>query len=404
MNGKIKFTSLPKAEGEKYPLDFLGLEEAKKAKRFHESFDAYKKTPLRELKGLAEALGVETVLLKDESYRFGLNAFKVLGGSYAIGRYIADMLHEDIDNLPYERLISEDVRKRLGDLTFITATDGNHGRGIAWTAKRLGQKSIVYMPKGSSEERLRNIRREGAEASITDLNYDEAVRLANREAEEKGYIMVQDTAWEGYEDIPVWIMQGYTTIACEIYEQMQERKMEKPTHIFLQAGVGSFAGAIGGFFASVYGAERPVVTIVEPEKADCLYQTASHNDGRLYFAAEKMDSVMAGLNCGEPNYIGWRVLHDYADHFAAFPDFVTAKGMRILGNPTGGDEKVTAGESGAAGLGFAAEVLEKESLRDLRDAIGLDKSSRILCISTEGDTDKKSYRDIVWNGKFPSFE
>ncbi|MDZ7548615.1 pyridoxal-phosphate dependent enzyme, partial [Clostridium perfringens] len=144
-------------------------------------------------------------------YRFGLNAFKVLGGSYSMGKYLAQRLNMDIAELPYEKLTSDEVRKELGDITFVTATDGNHGRGVAWTANRLKQKSVVYMPKGSSLIRLENIRKEGADASITDMNYDDAVRLAAKYAEEHNGVVVQDTAWEGYEVIPAWIMQGYGT-------------------------------------------------------------------------------------------------------------------------------------------------------------------------------------------------
>ena len=194
-----------------YPVKRFGPENAKKVRAFHASFPEYSVTPLAKLDNLAKALGVANVYVKDESYRFGLNAFKVLGGSYTIGNYLAQKLGKDISELPFNVLSSEEVRKQIGEVTFVTATDGNHGRGIAWTANRLGQKSVVYMPKGSALERLNNIKALGADASITDLNYDDAVRLANSNAEKYGWVMVQDTAWDGYEDIPGWIMEGYTT-------------------------------------------------------------------------------------------------------------------------------------------------------------------------------------------------
>ena len=241
----------------KCSLDFLSRSVEENVRAYHRSFPVYKETPLACLKETAKALGVSSIYVKDESYRFGLNAFKVLGGSYAMGHYLADKLGIDMKEVTYEKLTSEETRKALGDITFVTATDGNHGRGVAWTANQLRQHSVVYMPEGSAEERLMNIRAEGAEASITDLNYDDAVRLANRNAEEKGWVMVQDTAWEGYEDIPRWIMQGYGTMGLEAYEQLPE----KPTHIFLQAGVGSLAGAITGLFSSLYGDEKPIIRI-----------------------------------------------------------------------------------------------------------------------------------------------
>lgn len=217
---QFKIVTYPHQDVPATDLSAFSEAEAKKAHDFHASFDVYAETPLTSLPGLAKALGVKEVRIKDESYRFGLNAFKVLGGSYALGRYIAKTLGEDIADMPATRILSDEVRQKLGEVTFVTATDGNHGRGVAWTANRLGQHSMVYMPKGSAQERLENIRAEGADASITDLNYDDAVRLANKQAEEKGWVMVQDTAWEGYTDIPLWIMQGYTTMGYEIVHQL----------------------------------------------------------------------------------------------------------------------------------------------------------------------------------------
>lgn len=397
MKEELKLVQYQRKQGEKYDLSFMSLENAKKVQKFHAGFPMYQETPLTELKEMAKALGLGTVYIKDESYRFGLNAFKVLGGSYAIGNYLAGKLGKTIDQMPYEELISEKTKKELGEITFVTATDGNHGRGVAWTANRLHQKAVVYMPKGSAKERLDNILAEGAEASITDLNYDEAVRLASRQAEEKGWVMVQDTAWEGYEDIPEWIMQGYGTMGYEAYTQLPE----KPTHIFLQAGVGSMAGAVAGFFASVYGEDRPVITIVEPNKADCVFCTAEANDGKLHFVTGEMNTIMAGLACGEPCSIGWNVLRDYADNFISCPDYMAAQGMRILGSPVQGDPRVVSGESGAAAFGCVSEIMRDPKYADVRKKLGLNQDSRVLFFSTEGDTDQENYRSIVWDGAYP---
>lgn len=396
MEEKFRLVQFPRKEGEKYSLDFLNMGTVEKVCNFHRSFPIYEKTPLVEMSSLAKELGVGDIFVKDESYRFGLNAFKVLGGSFAIGNYLAKKLGMDISELPYEKMISEEIREKLGEITFVTATDGNHGRGVAWTANQIKQKAVVYMPKGSAAERLANIQAEGAEASITDMNYDEAVRLANRMAEENGWVMVQDTAWEGYEDIPTWIMQGYATMAYEAYEQLKE----KPTHIFLQAGVGSLAGAVAGFFSSMYGEDRPIITVVEPEKAACLYKTAEANDGELHFVTGDMDTIMAGLACGEPCSIGWNILRDYADNFISCPDYVAANGMRILGNPPRGDERVISGESGAVTAGCVAEIMRNPDLEDMKKALKLDENSRILCISSEGDTDEANYKAVVWDGKY----
>lgn len=380
----------------KCSLDFLSRSVEENVRAYHRSFPVYKETPLACLKETAKALGVSSIYVKDESYRFGLNAFKVLGGSYAMGHYLADKLGIDMKEVTYEKLTSEETRKALGDITFVTATDGNHGRGVAWTANQLRQHSVVYMPEGSAEERLMNIRAEGAEASITDLNYGDAVRLANRNAEEKGWVMVQDTAWEGYEDIPRWIMQGYGTMGLEAYEQLPE----KPTHIFLQAGVGSLAGAITGLFSSLYGDEKPIIGIVEPDQADCLFRTAKADDGKLHPVTGHMRTIMAGLACGEPCSIGWQVLSDYADFFISCPDYAAAQGMRILGNPMGKDQKVVSGESGAAAFGAVSEILRNPELKELKEALNLNENSRILFFSTEGDTDKENYRRIVWDGLY----
>ena len=374
----------------------FSLQEAQKARAFHTGFSQYTQTPLTSLPGLAKAVGVESIRIKDESYRFGLNAFKVLGGSYALGRYIAQRLDENIEDLPAQRILSEEVRQKLGQLTFVTATDGNHGRGVAWTANQLGQKSVVYMPKGSAQERLDNIRAEGSDSSITDLNYDDAVRLADKHAREYGWVMVQDTAWEGYTDIPLWIMQGYTTMGAEMAEQLPE----PPTHLFLQAGVGSMAGAMAGFFTVLYGEKKPRIIIVEPNKADCLFRTAKAADGTLHNVTGDMNTIMAGLACGEPCSIGWEVLKSCADGFLTVPESAAADGMRILAAPCRGDDPVVSGESGAAAFGAAMNLLLDPNLREMKEQLGLDEHSRLLFISTEGDTDKENYRRIVWGGAY----
>ena len=378
--------------------DCFGLEQAQTVRHFHQSFPEYSVTPLVELKSLAEELGVSNIFVKDESYRFGLNAFKVLGGSYAIAREIGIRMGISEEELTLARLLQPDVQARLGQLRFVTATDGNHGRGVAWTAKRLGHRAVVFMPKGTAAERLENIRKLGAEASITDCNYDDSVRLARQYAVEHEGIVVQDTSWEGYHNVPLHIMQGYTTMGAEIVEQLAAYGDQAPTHVFLQAGVGAMAGAMAGFIADYYKEARPVITIVEPTKADCLYRTALANDGKLHIVDGALDSIMAGLCCGEPCSIGWQQLAAYADNFVAMPDKAAALGMRVLGNPVGNDAAVVSGESGAAGLGLAVAALRERDLAQLKGSLQLDAESVILCISTEGATDVANYRRIMWEG------
>lgn len=393
----IKFSSEKKGVND---ISFLDLEHAKKVREFHQSFPVYQPTPLVELNHLAQKLKIKNFFVKDESYRFGLNAFKVLGGSFAIGSYIAKRLGMDIADLPYNKMISPEIHNKLGDLTFVTATDGNHGRGVAWTANQLKQKSVVYMPKGSSLERLHNIQAENAEASITDMVYDDAVRLANSNAEKYGWVMVQDTSWEGYQDIPSWIIQGYGTMALEAYMQLPK----KPTHIFIQAGVGALAGAVTGFFSNVYqGKDKPIITIVEPNTADCIFRTAKAGDGKLHFAEGDMKTIMAGLACGEPCDVGWRVLESYADYALRCEDYVAAKGMRMLGAPLDGDTRVISGESGASASGAVFEILTNDNYADMRRMLQLDENSVVLCFSTEGATDVENYLATVWDGKDSSY-
>ncbi|ENK0837641.1 diaminopropionate ammonia-lyase [Clostridium sporogenes] len=401
MSKKIKWkNNTMKGETDKASVEFLGEEEIKKARYFHQSFPQFTKTPLVNLDNLAKHLGIAGVYVKDESYRFGLNAFKVLGGSFSMGKYLAKRLGKDISELSYEKLTSEEARKKLGDITFITATDGNHGRGVAWTATQLNQKSIVYMPKGSSLTRLENIRKEGAKASITEFNYDDAVRLAASEAKENGWVMVQDTAWEGYEEIPTWIMQGYGTMASEALEQLRELNVEKPTHIFVQAGVGSLAGAVQGYFASVFKDECPITVIVEADEADCLYRSAVAGDGKPRAVTGDMPTIMAGLACGEANTIGWEVLKSYSSTFVSCPDWVSANGMRMLGNPIKEDKKIISGESGSVTSGLLNAIMTNDDMKELREQLKLDENSRVLLFSTEGDTDPDKYRKIVWNGEY----
>ena len=399
MNESIKAVQLTHVDGARSDVSAFGADVTARAVAFHEGLPTYAPTPLADLRGLAAVLGLGRLAVKDESGRFGLSSFKGLGASYAVACYLAQYLGLPARAMTYENLTQPEQRDRLRKITLVTATDGNHGRGIAWAAKSFGLFAHVFMPKGGSPERLANIRGLGAEASFTTYNYDDTVRHAANLAKEKGWVLVQDTAFDGYTEIPRWIMQGYTTLAHEAMKQYDDM----PTHIFLQAGVGSLPGAITGYLAAHHGAQRPVITIVEPNRADCIYRTAAASDGERHIVTGEISSIMAGLSCGEPNPIAWEILRDYADHFVSVPEWVAAKGMRILGNPLDDDPRVVSGESGAVTTGLVAELMQNRSLDYLRDRIGLNKESRILCISTEGDTDRMNYRRVVWDGLYPSY-
>ena len=391
---------LPKSEDKE--LAVMSLENVAKARTFHRSFPQYSVTPLAELSGMAKELGLSGLYVKDESYRFGLNAFKVLGGSFAMARYIAQKTGKDVSAMSYEYLTSEKLKEEFGQATFFTATDGNHGRGVAWAANKLGQKAVVHMPKGSVKTRFDNIAREGAQVSIEELNYDDCVRMAAAEAAATpNGVVVQDTAWEGYEEIPAWIMQGYGTMASEAADQLRELGAGRPTHVFVQAGVGSLAGAIQGFFVNRYPDCPPTVIVMEAKAADCLYQGAVAGDGKPRFVTGDLQTIMAGLACGEPNTIGWDILKNHTAAFLSCPDWVAAKGMRMLSAPVKGDPRVISGESGAVGRGVISTVMTDEAYADFRAAVGLDSSSRVLMFSTEGDTDPVNYKKVVWDGGYP---
>mgnify|MGYP000137394482 FL=1 len=386
-------------------LDLMSEENVTKANEFHKSFPQYSVTPLQKLSALASYLGVKGIYCKDESYRFGLNAFKVLGGSYAMGRYIAKELGRDISQLPYNVLSSDKLKEEFGQATFFTATDGNHGRGVAWAAKRLGQKAVVRMPKGTTKTRFDNIAKEGAEVTIEEVNYDDCVRMAAAEAAKTEHgIIVQDTAWDGYEEIPSWIMQGYGTLVLEADKQLKENGVDRPTHVFVQAGVGSLAGAVVGYFAHKYKENPPVMVVCEASAADCLYRSAVQADGNLVNVTGDLQTIMAGLACGEGNTIGWDILKNHVDVFASCPDWMSAKATRIYANPLGDDPHVVSGESGSVPLGFCFTALHDEDAKDLKEALKLDENSVVLVISTEGDTDPVRYREIVWDGLYGTNE
>ena len=397
---EVKWVSntMPKTEDKE--LSVMALESVAKARKFHESFPQYTNTPLAKLDHMAQWLGLGEVYCKDESYRFGLNAFKVLGGSFAMARYIAGELGRDVSQLNYDVLTSDQLRKEFGQATFFTATDGNHGRGVAWAANKLKQKAVVFMPKGTTPTRLENILKENATATIEEMNYDDCVRLAAEHAAKtpRG-VVVQDTAWDGYEEIPSWIMQGYGTMASEADEQLHENGCGRPTHVFVQAGVGSLAGAVTGYFANRYPYNPPKVVVVEAQEAACLYKGAVAGDGKIRIVDGDLPTIQAGLACGEPNTISWEILKNHVTVFTACPDWVAAKGMRVLGAPFKGDPQVVSGESGAVPMGLLYSIMTMPELKDLKDALELNETSRVLLFSTEGDTDPDRYKDIVWYGK-----
>ncbi len=342
------------------------------AQAYHRSLPGYEPTPLVPLPGLATELGIGSLHVKDESRRFGLKAFKGLGASWAISRVI------------------EQHPGRT--LTFVTATDGNHGRAVAWAAARSGHASVVYLPHEASAARVEAIARLGARASRVQGSFDDAVERARVDAEDQGWVLLQDTSWAGYEQVPRWVMQGYLTLASEAIDQLGE---EVPTHVFLQCGVGSFAASITAFMVERFDADRPTIFIVEPEGAACGLAAMEVSEDTPPRLEETPNTFMAGLSCGQLSASAWAILRRHADGWLACADDVARIGMRRLVRPTAGDAEVISGESGAVTTGLVETVCTHPGLESVRRQLRLDDRAGVLLISTEGDTDEEIYRSVV---------
>ncbi|MBO4873568.1 MAG: diaminopropionate ammonia-lyase [Lachnospiraceae bacterium] len=370
-------------------LPFTGIE-ARETLRFHRSLPLYRETALLSLSAAAARYGTGGIYVKDESTRFGLKAFKGLGGSYSMFRILCEKLGLDPRTASYPDFLREEIRGRCRRIEFATATDGNHGKGVSWAAKLFGCRAHVFMPKGTVEARRRAIEEAGnAEALITDVNYDKTVQLAASLAEQNGWILIQDTSWPGYEKIPHWIMEGYLTLAAEAEKQLGGKE---PTHIFLQAGVGAMAGSLASYFLSRAADRKPLITVVEPKAAACFYVSAQAEDGKAHSIEGNPVTIMAGLNCGTPCESVWPLLRDGSAFFAACDDRITEDGMRTYANPLGADPAVKAGESGAVSYGLLLKILQSPELRSF---FRIDRDSVILLVNTEGDTDPENYKRIV---------
>ncbi len=339
----------------------------------------YSPSPLVNLRGAASALGLGEVYLKDEGRRFGPGAFKLMGAGYAMARSLGAGSWDEAVHAK---------RKTC----FYTATDGNHGRAVAWCASRFGQRAAVLMPSGSAEARRAAIAAEDADVTVTDMGYDDCVRLARELAgADPDGVLLQDTTLPGYEALPLEIMRGYGAIAAELEEQLPCA----PTHVILQAGVGSFAGALSSALDELFPQAAPVFLVTETAAAPCLMLSAEAGEARA--CTGEIRTIMAGLACGEPCIPGLRSLLGRARFFTALPDMWAAEAMRALARPLDGDEVVVAGESGAAGFGLLLALMRDASLSPLREAAGLGSDSRVLVFSTETATDPINYKKIVGN-------
>jgi len=369
---------------------------------FHRQIPSYQISPLKSLPNLASMIGVGGIWVKDEAKRLDQNSFKVMGGFFAIYQFIREKLGLTVDQeLTYAQLMSDDVKAQLGELTFAAATDGNHGRGVAWSASQLGCNSIIYVHKDTSQARINSIKDKGAEVQVIDGTYDDAVKQLATDAQMNNWQIISDTSWEGYADVPARIMQGYTTLMAEVQMQLAAQGIVKPTHIFIQGGVGALAAATIGFYRQRFGEDQPIAVIVEPDAAACLLESAKIGDGKPHNIDGDLQTIMAGLACGEPSPLAWDVLWDCADAFVACPDYVAAKGMRVYSAPLKGDPFIISGESGAVTLGALMYIAEFPEFAPLKDQLKLGPNSQVLLINSEGNTDPDYFRRIVWEGIEP---
>ena len=387
---KTRLFPNPKAARRRYgPAEraVLSHDAGEDARREIAGWPGYAATPLRTLPDLARRTSVGEVLYKDESSRFGLGSFKALGGAYGVRHVLASEVARLTGREPSpDSLRRGEHADAVRGITVITATDGNHGRSVAWGARMFGCSCVVYLPSGVSANREAAIRGYGAETVRSSGNYDAAVREAQERAQRDGFFVVSDTSYEGYEEVPRLVMQGYTVLMAEALAEIDR----PPTHVFVQAGVGGLAAAVCSVLWERFGEARPTVVVVEPERAACLFESAKA--GRLVTLHGDLETVMAMLSCGEVSPLAWRIVEPCADFFMTVPDDAVPPAMRLLAGGAGSGERITVGESGVAGVcGLLAAAADPA----LRRTVGLSAESRVLTIGTEGATDPEIYESII---------
>ncbi|MBA2781015.1 diaminopropionate ammonia-lyase [Billgrantia kenyensis] len=347
------------------------------------TWPGYAPTPLVALNGLAKACDIARLDYKDEARRFGLNSFKALGGAYAVLRLLLQHLPPGVTSAD---LLAGRYREEASRITVCCATDGNHGRSVAWGAQQFGARCVIYLHPTVSQGREDAITQFGAEARRVPGNYDDSVRQAAVDAEANGWFVVSDTSYPGYMTVPRDVMQGYTVMVDEAVQQLPQ----PPTHCFVQGGVGGLAAAVLAQLWEAYGPDRPRVIVVEPDRAACLYESA--RAGSPTAVHGDLDTLMAGLACGEASLLAWEVLDEGIDDFLTVTDEAAVEAMKLLAQGIDGDSPLVAGESAVAGL---AGLLIARQQPVLSQALGLDADSRVLLIGSEGATDEEVYRELV---------
>ncbi len=389
---KIKALKNPFQDLENYSsTNFISTEIISAVNQFHKSLPGYQPTPTISLSALAKSINLNKIFVKDESHRFDLNAFKVLGASYAMATILAKHLGIEETPITYNQIVSQ--KRRYKDLVFVTTTDGNHGRAVAWAAEKFGCHAVVYMPKGSSSSRLQAIKDYGAEAYISELGYDDCVEFVSELAKKNSWILLQDTSWPGYQQIPRYIMQGYFSLISEFFEQYPD---QWPTHVFVQAGVGALAASLAAILQFYQLKPMPIFVLVEPKGAPCFYESILICDGEAHRTEGELKTIMAGLACGKPGDFAWKVLKALTSVFLICDDEISAAAMKQLAFPIDDDVAIISGESGAVTVGVLLELMQNSEMEKVRHQLKLNQQSRVLLFSTEGNTDADIYDSIVF--------
>ncbi|MEH6471104.1 MAG: diaminopropionate ammonia-lyase [Halopseudomonas sp.] len=377
--------NLPYSDAQK---DVICVANATDAIRDIKTWPAYAVTPLHSLASMAETVDVASIWYKDESQRFGLKSFKALGGAYAVARQLQLALEQRIGTRPtIAELLEGRWKTEVAELVVSCATDGNHGRSVAWGAQMFGCGCVIYIHRDVSEGRKQAMEAFDAEVIRISGNYDDSVRQADLDAKANHRIIVSDTSYPGYMEIPKDVALGYTVMLSEIVEQLDG---EIPSHVFVQGGVGGLASAISGYFWDLWGNKRPRLVVVEPEKANCLQLSAKA--GEPVVVEGDLETLMAGLACGEVSALGWQILATGADDFMTLSEEAVPATMRLLAKGYKQDPAIEAGESAVPGL--AAALLARNS-EAFAEALGLNAASKVLVIGTEGATDPELYQQLV---------
>ncbi len=338
---------------------------------FHKSLPDYSSSPLIKLDELSKKLNAGSIWVKDESNRFGTNALKILGASFAVNHFSQE-----------EKIIG-----------ICTATDGNHGRAVAWAARQKGLKAVVFVPHYTSPHRIEAIRNEGAKVIVSKGVYDQAVREAAYFAREKQFKLIQDTAWKEYLDVPAYITSGYYTQLQELVEQTNNFTEPAIDTIIVQAGVGSWPSAVVHFIRKHLGNNNIKILCIEPFESDCIYESIKTN--HVAPTRKSQQTIMAGLNCGTPSVLAFEILRCGIDAFILISDEYTIDAVKYLNAPLPGDPYIAAGESGASGLAAVAPLLSSKELSRLRDALEIGPTSNILVFNTENVTDPETTHNLL---------